>query len=895
MGVAVLLVLLVGLVAVAGTALLRQSLPQTSGRVQLDGLGADVTVVRDARGVPQIYADSADDLFRAQGFVAAQDRFFEMDFRRHVTAGRLSELVGSAGVATDRVVRTLGWRRVAEQELPLLAPSTRAYLSAYADGVNDYLARSGGDNANVSLEYGVLATRLPTYTIEKWTALDSLTWLKAMAWDLRANYDDELARARLGTSYSQAQLKLIYPDYASTGHPSILSPQDWSPPTTSAGSALPAALQAQSAAAPAAAPAAATTGDAAVAPGATDLYAGVQQALDGLPTLIGHGEGIGSNSWVVGGAHTTTGKPLLANDPHLAVSMPGIWYQTGLHCRTVSATCPFDVSGFTFAGLPGVVIGHNQKVAWGFTNLGADVSDFYLEKVTDSSYLRDGKEVPLTTRTETIKVAGGADVPITIRSTVHGPVVSDVVDSAAAVGRKALVRLTPQQDTYAVSLAWTGLVPSTTADAIFALDAATDFPSFRAAAKLFAVPAQNLVYADTAGHIGYQTPGLIPVRATSVPNTVPGYWPAPGWDSAYDWKGYVAFDRLPYAYDPPEGYVVTANNQVTAARGGPFLTTDWDLGYRADRITAMIKAKIAGGGKVSPDDMRSMQLDTTNEFAPALVKALLSVDLSSSPEDDPTTDAALAQFTEQGRQLLADWDYTQPADKSKAGIRAAYFNAVWVRLLQYTFNDELPTDLQANGGSRWMAAVTQLLQQPNNPWWDDKQTPGVVESRDEILKKALVGARLDLTRHLGKDPVTWSWGELHQVTFRSQVLGGDSVPWYVQAIFNRGPIGVPGGSSVVDAMGYNAAGSSGTRAGAFDSSTFDVTSAPSMRMVVDLADLDASTWVNQTGNSGHPGSPHYIDQADAWAEGRQYPWPSSEAAVKASADQTLTLSASGSP
>ena len=194
-----------------------------------------------------------------------------------------------------------------------------------------------------------------------------------------------------------------------------------------------------------------------------------------------------------------------------------------------------------------------------------------------------------------------------------------------------------------------------------------------------------------------------------------------------------------------------------------------------------------------------------------------------------------------------------------------------------------------------MAAVTQLLQQPNNPWWDDKQTPGVVESRDEILKKALVGARLDLTRHLGKDPVTWSWGELHQVTFRSQVLGGDSVPWYVQAIFNRGPIGVPGGSSVVDAMGYNAAGSSGTRAGAFDSSTFDVTSAPSMRMVVDLADLDASTWVNQTGNSGHPGSPHYIDQADAWAEGRQYPWPSSEAAVKASADQTLTLSASGSP
>lgn len=407
----------------------------------------------------------------------------------------------------------------------------------------------------------MLGQQIKDYTVERWTAVDSLTWLKAMAWDLRSNYDDELARARLGTTYSQAQLKVIYPDYAAAGHDPILSGADWAPATTAAGSAVPQALRR-------ATTTATTTAPAAYGQVAPSVYAGVQQALDAVPTLLGHGEGIGSNSWVVSGEHTTTGKPLLANDPHLATSLPGVWYQTGLHCRVVTATCPFDVSGFSFAGLPGIVIGHNGSIAWGFTNLGPDVSDFYLEKVTDGTYLRDGKQVPLETTMETIKVAGGADVPLTVRRTVHGPIISDVIDSAAQVGRRALVRLAPQQDTYAVSLAWTGLVPSTTADAIFALDRATDFTQFRAAAKLFAVPSQNLVYADTAGHIGYQAPGLVPVRSTSVPNTVPGYWPAPGWDSSYDWRGYVPFDRLPWSYDPTEGFIVTANQQVTAARGG---------------------------------------------------------------------------------------------------------------------------------------------------------------------------------------------------------------------------------------------------------------------------------------------------------------------------------------
>ena len=269
--------------------------------------------------------------------------------------------------------------------------------------------------------------------------------------------------------------------------------------------------------------------------------------------MVGRGDGIGSNSWVVGPKRSSTGKPLLANDPHLGVGIPGIWYQTGLHCRSVSPACPFDVTGFSFAGLPGIVIGHNQSIAWGFTNLGPDVSDFYLEQLSGDSYRRGKSYLPLKQHTETIKVAGGQDVTTTVRETVHGPLLSDVIPSVAQAGRTALVEGKAETTSYAVSLAWTGLLPGHTADAIFKINTAQNFAQFRDAARDFAVPAQNLLYADTQGHIGYQAPGQVPIRASSTTGAPPGYWPAPGWDPRYDWTGFVPFEQMPTAYDPPEG------------------------------------------------------------------------------------------------------------------------------------------------------------------------------------------------------------------------------------------------------------------------------------------------------------------------------------------------------
>jgi penicillin G amidase len=856
LSVVIVIVIAMVVATVVGVSLVRRSFPQTSGELAVSGLTSKVTVLRDDRGVPQIYADNAQDLFRAQGYVAAQDRFFEMDLRRHITAGRLSEMVGQDGVQADRAIRTMGWRRVAEAELPTLAPSTRQYLQAYADGVNAYITKAGSPD-NMGVEYSVLAQSFPNYRVEPWSPADSLAWLKAMAWDMRGDYNNELTRARLSGNITPARLAQIFPPYPVASHHPILSALDWTPgaagSTQSAASSVPATSNGASV------PAVPTVPAVVANKSARTVYAEVATALDELPVMVGRGDGVGSNSWVVGPQRSSTGKPLLANDPHLGVNIPGVWYQTGLHCRSVSAACPFDVAGFSFAGLPGIVIGHNQNIAWGFTNLGPDVSDFYLEQVRGDSYRRGKRYLPLKERTETIKVAGGRDVTTTVRETVHGPLLSDVIPSVAQAGKTAPVEGKAVTTSYDVSLAWTGLLPGHTADAIFKLNTAVNFAQFRDAAKDFAVPAQNLLYADTKGHIGYQAPGQVPIRASSTQGAPAGYWPAPGWDPKYDWKGFVPFGQMPTSYDPPEGYIVAANQAVTASQT-PFLTTEWDYGYRSERIRTLITAT----PKVTPARMSQIQGDTYSEFAPVLVKALLAVKLTNDP------------FAEDAKELLRSWDYTQPSGKSPSAAAAAYYNAVWSNVLQLTFDDELG-DMKADGGSQWMQALAGLLAKPRDAWWDNKLTPGVIEGRDEILRQAMVAARMDLTKKLGKNPATWQWGRLHQLTLEHKVLGGGSVWGPVRALFNRGPWQMPGGSSIVNANGWNA------------SKGYQVDWAPSMRMVVNLGDLDASRWVNQTGNSGHPYDDHYVDQTDAWVKNETYLWPFSQKAVRDGSGDELTL------
>ena len=414
-----------------------------------------------------------------------------------------------------------------------------------------------------------------------------------------------------------------------------------------------------------------------------------------------------------------------------------------------------------------------------------------------------------------------------------------------------------------ISLGWTALQPGRTADAVFAFNTAADARDIAAAAELFAVPSQNIVFATTDGHIGYQAPGRIPVRARVTDGPVPsdGTWPRPGWDSRYDWQGYVDPAQMPAVLDPASGILVAANQAVTPAGTGPFLTVDWDYGYRAQRIRESLEAAIAEGTKIDAASTNTLQNDEWSPYAAELLPALLEAPV----EDD---------FTGQGVDLLREWDGVQREDSAAA----AYFAAVWSTLLELTFWDDLPQDEWPSGDSRWLEVVKRLLEEPDNPWWDDRRTVNVVESRDEILSRTLTTARLDLTVDLGKDAGDWQWGRLHTAAPQHPVLGGDTVPDPVRRLVNPRPLAVGGGSSIVDATAWDAA-----------SGSYEVTSGPSMRMVVDLGDLDASTWVNLTGVSGHPGSVHYTDQFSAWADGETFPWPFTPAAVEEASGRELTL------
>jgi penicillin amidase len=846
----VTLVLLVVLVAAGagGVWAVRAPMPQYGGTLHIAGLGAPVTVYRDDHAIPQVYAQTADDLFTAQGYVHAQERFWEMDFRRHLTGGRLSELFGASEVDTDKYLRTMGWRRVAEQEWSLVAPQTRRYLQDYANGVNAYLRAHA--ELTVSLEYSVLKLQNSGYRIAPWDPVDSLAWLKAMAWDLRGNMSDEIERATLlGAGLTRTQVEQLYPGYPFDEHRPIVDPPPAAPTTATTAAAGPAAD-------------AVTPVGAIVAAG--PVFTALDRGVNALPDMLGNGSpGIGSNSWVIAGSMTATGKPILANDPHLSPSMPGIWYQMGLHC-----SCDYNVEGFTFSGVPGVVIGHNARIAWGFTNLDPDVTDLYLEKVRGDQYEVDGRWRDMQIRTETIDVAGGRPVTLTVRTTDNGPLLSDASQELRDIGAKPPVDATgvPQpgaaEAAYAVALRWTALDPGRTMDALFSLNRAGDWDQFRAAAAQFEVPSQNMVYADVDGNIGYQSPGRIPVRGKG-----DGRWPAPGWDSAYDWTGYLPFDALPSAFNPARGYVVTANQAVVDPAGyKPLLTDDWSYGYRSQRIADMIDTATVGGGKVSVADVQRMQFDNRNGLAPTLVPALLA------RHEDGATGRA--------QDLLRGWDFQQPADGAKGSAEArssaaaAYFNAVYRQLMRLTF-DELPADHRANGDDRWWVVLTGLLKTPDAAWWDDRSTP-TIETRDDIVHEALVAAGDELVAAQGKDPAAWRWGRMHTLYVRNQSFGSSGIA-PIEWLFNHGPVGVSGGGNIVDATGWD------------PSQGYDVDAVPSMRMVVDLSNLDASRWIQLTGESGHAFGAHYHDQFDLWRAGQTLPMRWDEAGIRKSTVDTLVL------
>jgi penicillin amidase len=811
-----------------GTYTAFRSFPQLSGELHLSGLEAPVEVYRDQYGVPQIYASTTHDLFFAQGFVHAQDRFYQMDYWRHLGSGRLAELLGETALEYDRFLRTLGWGRIAQQELAAVDPETELILRAYSEGVNAYLQEHSG--SELSLEYAVLALINPGYRPEPWEPLHILTWAKAMAWNLGGNMDDEIERALLLKALTPAQLEELYPPFPAD-NPVIL------PDFELGEEAGHAAME--------------PAGSAELIGRLNPLFASTRQRASLLEDALGpSGAGIGSNNWVVSSARTATGKPLLANDPHLSEQMPSIWYEIGLHCLQKGESCPYEVVGFSFAGVPGVIVGHNDRIAWGVTNVGPDVMDLYIEKVNPENphqYEVNGEWVDMQIVQERLEVGGGEPVDLSVRLTRHGPVITETYLPEGFAGQAGL----ELPASYAIALRWTALDPSALFRAILGFDRAQNWEEFRLAARDFVVPAQNLVYADVDGNIGYQMPGWIPMRAGG-----DGRLPVPGWTDEYEWTGYVPYEELPYVFNPERGYVATAN-QAVVGPGYPYLiSTGFDYGFRGRRIVELIES---APGPIDIAYMQQIQGDNKNLTAEALVPVLLEM---------PLDDERLVEI----RSLLQGWDYQNGMDSAPAAL----FEVFWAHLVSATFDDDLPVDYPLGGGDRTVEIFRRLVGQPDSPWWDNRATPER-ENREAIFRQAFAGAAAELEDRLGGNPARWVWGDLHTVTFHNESLGSTGIP-PIDALFNRGPYRAAGGGDIINATGWDVA-----------EGDYTVRSLPSMRMIIDFSSFDSSQAVHTTGQSGHAFHPHYVDLADLWRNIQYHPLLWSRAQVEAAAEERLNL------
>jgi penicillin amidase len=801
----ILLILLVVLLILGlagfgvGYATVRRAWPQVNGTLQVPGLRAPVTVVRDQWGVPHIYASNLHDLLFAQGYVHAQDRFWQMEFWRRLGSGRLSEVLGKSALPTDRFVRTIGWHRAAAQDWAQADPETRAALEAYAEGVNAYISTHKG---RLGLEFTLLGLMGRNVEPEPWEPVHTVTWGKVMAWDLGGNMSAELVRAaiiaRLGTGAVPDLMPAPPPD-----RPVIVP------------------------------------------------HLLTQATLQSVPEAVftahflGEGADLGSNNWVVAGSRTETGMPLLANDPHLGIQMPSIWYEVGLHCEPKGPDCPLNVVGASFAGCPGVIIGHNDRIAWGVTNVNPDVQDLFIEKVNPENpnqYEYQGRWEDMQIVREEIRVAGQEEpVVVFARITRHGPIINDIVggeEEEWSYGWQPL------------ALSWTALQPGTLIRSILLLDKAQNWEEFREALSYWDVPSQNFVYADVEGNIGYQMPGRVPIRGKG-----DGSLPVPGWTGEYDWVGTIPFDSLPRAFNPPEGYIVTANNAVVGPDYPYLLTVDWSdrTALRAQRIVELIEELTP----ISVDDMKAIQGDNLSVWTREAMPHVLSA-LATYPDPRPA-------------ELLRAWDMQATRDSAAAAL----FESFRLHLAERTFSDDLGDSLLRQAKAFTLYALEDLLADPRSPWFDNRTTPQV-ETRDDIIRQAMDDAMKELTERLGPDIGKWRWGDLHTATFKNQALGQSGIAW-VERIFNRGPVEADGTAGTVNNTAHNL------------NAPYAVRSGPSYRQIVDVGDWSRSVSMHTTGQSGHPFHRHYDDMIDPWRNIQYHPMLWNRTEVEARAEGILRL------
>jgi penicillin G amidase len=777
----------------------RSALPQLDGAVRLPGLSSRVTVTRDAQGVPTIAAASFDDLFFAQGYVTAQDRLWQMDIMRRFAAGEISEILGAEFLQHDREQRILGLRVAAEKTLALASPADRSRFEAYARGVNAFIESRHG---RLPIEFRILR-----YSPRPWVPEDSTLIAAQMVKDLNHYpYRQALEREKILAKLGPERTAELYVNSSWRDRPPTVARPSMEDKDTCGEDR----------------------------PGRSAAGSSVARFSRPLPNPARSPESdadanmvIGSNNWVVSGAHTVTGKPLLSNDMHLGHQMPNLWYEAHLGSGN------FDVAGVTLPGVPYVIVGHNQRIAWGFTNVGPTVEDLYVETFNpDGQYLTPEGWKPAEHRREMIHVKGKPDVVLDVALTRHGPIITELIPG----------------ETRSLALRWT-LYDGTHAP-FFDVDSAQNWNQFRSAFSAFDAPGQNVVFADVDGNIGYQTTGKVPIRASG-----DGSLPENGSDNAHEWTGYIPFDKLPSVFNPPAGIIATANGRITPEHYPFSISAGWEAPWRTARIYRVLES----GKKFSAADMLTLQTDIYSEgerfFAERFVYGVDHAK-NSSPR------------TRQAAELMRGWDGRMTADSAAPTI--AYRSRVeLMRLLLEPKLGAAPKNLpdKISAGLNWRTYawglqsvwLENVLQHQPKPW-----LPESYASFDDLLAAAVEAAVS--APEAPADLASWHWGPFHPVEIRHPILG--EIP-----LLKRwtGP-------------GIQAQSGSGFTAKAVSRSH-----GPSERLTVDLSDLDQSTLNLVTGEAGNFLSPYYMDQWKAWYEGYTFKLPFSSKAVAASRRHELVM------
>ena len=753
--------------------LVTKSWTVTSGKIIIDGLHKTVEIYRDDYGVPHIMATDDHDLFFAVGYVHAQDRLWQMELIRRVCEGRLSEIIDTSGIEFDLLFRTLDFKTLADSIYAHLNPKSVTILQDYADGVNEFIRTHQG---RFPIEFDMI-----NQDPEPWKPEHSLLVVRLLAWELSFSWWTDLAFGRIETTVSQE--KFYERLSAIMNVPPGKSAENLSFPSQ-------------------------------------EPLRYFSEAVKKYRQYFNmNGYSAGSNSWVVGPSKSLKGKPIIANDPHLIVTLPSHWYEVQMS----SPGC--NIYGVTIPGVPLIAIGHNDSLAWGFTSAMLDDADFYIEKVDSTKpdrYLYNNNSLPMRVRTEVIYVGKSDSVVIDVKKTHHGVIINSV--------HPVQLHIPDSLQQLPISLRWAGFDVSDEISGFYRMNRATNADQFVEGLKELSVPAQCVTYADMSGNIGWWMAGRVPIRGKQN-----GLRPLRGWIKDDEWKGYVQFKELPHVFNPEEDFIVSANQEIGKNSFPYYLSSLWELPYRYNRIRTLLSAE-----KYSVQDFQNIQQDITSEYEKVFVEEILRVFSGIVNERQEVQNALI---------YLRNWDNRF----SSTDIASSILSSFLVHFVKNVFSDELGNELYYDFvyyPITTFRIIEFFLKKGDSVWFDNINTESL-ETKDDIIKKSFLDALDELRNKFGAEMKTWQWGKLHPVLFMHPF----AVKFPLDIIFNVGPLPAGGSGQTINK-------------GAFQFvNPYSVFSAPSMRFIVDFADPDLTWMVNNLGQSGQPLHPHYSDQTSLWLNG----------------------------